>query len=164
MSATDPAVPRRSWLARVWAFVIELWDVLRRARQLPGLSRPAQLDRQDRAQDAGLQGSLGPSVRQHRYPRKIQRQPPRTGTARMGAVQGQRLAGMPQLPQLPVDGHHQAIAARIGGASALPVQWREDLHRLPQGHRPPSAGHARYSGLAIAAPPESVACAERTNG
>ena len=30
--------------------------------------------------------------------------------ARMGAVQGQRLAGMPQLPQRRFDGHHQADA------------------------------------------------------
>src|SRR6266568_3261589 len=37
MSATDPAVPRRSWLARVWAFVIELWDVLRRPSSVFGL-------------------------------------------------------------------------------------------------------------------------------
>ena len=33
---------------------------LRRARDLPGLPRAARLDRQDRAQDAGLQGGLGP--------------------------------------------------------------------------------------------------------
>ncbi len=41
---------------------------LRRARELPGLPRPAQLDRQDRAQDAGLQGGLGPSVRHASIP------------------------------------------------------------------------------------------------
>ena len=51
-----------------------------------------------------------------------------------------------------IDGHHQAVAARFGRASALPVHGREDLHRLPQGHRPPSARHARRSGLAIAPP------------
>ena len=153
MSAVDPAAPRPSWLARMWGFAVELWDVLRRpssvfglgvlvlagfvagvmfwggfntaleltntekfctgchemrdnvfaelktdhpflqplrrARELPGLPRPAQLDRQDRAQDAGLQGSLGPSVRHHRHPREIPRPPARAGAARMGAVQGQ---------------------------------------------------------------------------
>ena len=36
-----------------------LHQPLRRARELPGLPRAAQLDRQDRAQDAGLQGGLG---------------------------------------------------------------------------------------------------------
>jgi NapC/NirT cytochrome c family, N-terminal region len=152
MSAADQDLPRRSWLARLWTFVVELFGVLRRpssvfglgvlvfagfiagvvfwggfntaleltntekfctgchkmrdnvfaelkstihfsnrsgVRAIPRLPCPAQLDRQDRAQDAGLQGSLGPSVRQHRYPREIHRQPPRTGAARMGAVQGQ---------------------------------------------------------------------------
>ena len=43
----------------------------------------------------------------------------------------------------------QAVAAGLGGASALPVHQREDLHRLPQGHRPSSARHARRPGLAI---------------
>src|SRR5882724_12994966 len=38
MSAIDPAAPRRSWLARVWAFVIELWDVLRRPSSVVGVS------------------------------------------------------------------------------------------------------------------------------
>ena len=40
-------------------------------------------------------------------------------------------------------------------ASALPVHRREDLHRLPQGHRPPSARHARRAGLAIARAPNT---------
>ena len=44
---------------------------VRRARELSGLPRPAQLDRQDRAQDAGLQGGLGPSVRHHRHREKF---------------------------------------------------------------------------------------------
>ena len=51
---------------------------LRRARELPGLPRAAQLDRQDRAQDAGLEGSLGPAVRHHRYAREVRR---RTGSS-----------------------------------------------------------------------------------
>jgi cytochrome c-type protein NapC len=37
MSALDPATPRRSWLARIWAFVVELWDVLRRPSSVFGL-------------------------------------------------------------------------------------------------------------------------------
>ena len=123
MSAADPAAPRRSWLARLWAFRRRIvgraapaefgvrarragvrrlrrrrgvlgrlqhragidqhreilhrlprdarqrvrgaevhhpfLQPLRRARELPGLPRSAQLDRQDRAQDAGLEGGLG---------------------------------------------------------------------------------------------------------
>ena len=85
---------------------------LRRARDLPGLPRAARLDRQDRAQDAGVEGGLGPSVRHDRYAREIRRSPARTGAARMGALEGQRLAGMPQLPQRRVDGHHPAVATR----------------------------------------------------
>jgi cytochrome c-type protein NapC len=37
MSALDQAAPRRSWLARIWAFVVELWDVLRRPSSVFGL-------------------------------------------------------------------------------------------------------------------------------
>ena len=37
MSAADPAEPRRSWLARVWSFIVELWDVLRRPSSVFGL-------------------------------------------------------------------------------------------------------------------------------
>ena len=49
------------------------------------------------------------------------------------------------------DGHHQAVAARFGRTSALPVHRRKDLHRLPQGHCASFARHARRPGLAIAA-------------
>ena len=35
------------------------------------------------------------------------------------------------------------------GARALPVHRREDLHRLPQGHRPPAAEHVRRPGMAM---------------
>ena len=37
MSAADPAAPRRSWLARLWGFVVEFWDVLRRPSSVFGL-------------------------------------------------------------------------------------------------------------------------------
>ena len=37
MSAVEPAAARRSWLARTWAFVVELWDVLRRPSSVFGL-------------------------------------------------------------------------------------------------------------------------------
>ncbi|MEO8322334.1 MAG: cytochrome C, partial [Bradyrhizobium sp.] len=37
MSAVDPATPRPSWLARLWAFIVELWNVLRRPSSVFGL-------------------------------------------------------------------------------------------------------------------------------
>jgi hypothetical protein len=37
MSAVDPAAPRRSWLARLWNFIVELWGVLRRPSSVFGL-------------------------------------------------------------------------------------------------------------------------------
>ena len=38
MSAVDdPAAPRRSWLVRLWNFIVELWDVLRRPSSVFGL-------------------------------------------------------------------------------------------------------------------------------
>ena len=46
-------------------------------------------------------------------------------------------------------GHHQAVAARLHGSPALPLHGREDLHRLPQGHRASSARHARRPRLAV---------------
>ena len=37
MSAVDPSAPRPSWLARIWNFIVELWDVLRRPSSVFGL-------------------------------------------------------------------------------------------------------------------------------
>ena len=48
-----------------------------------------------------------------------------------------------------VDGPDEAEPARGLGARALPVHRREDLHRLPQGHRPQAAGHVRRAGMAV---------------
>ena len=117
-----------------------LHQPLRRARDLPGLPRPARLDRQDRAQDAGLEGGLGPHLRHDRHARKIPRAPARARAARMGAAEGERLARMPQLPQRAVDGHHQAGAARRRRASSASCSRGEKTcidchkgiaHRLP---------------------------------
>jgi hypothetical protein len=102
------------------------------------LSRAVQLDRQDRAQgmiDISERSSIIASSRRCTNGR---------GSSR------QRIAGMPQLSQRSVDGHHPAVAARFGRAPALPVHRRENLHRLPQGHRPPSTRYARRPGLAAA--------------
>ena len=46
-----------------------LHQPLGRARDLPGLPRAARLDRQDRPQDAGLEGSLGQDLRHDQHAR-----------------------------------------------------------------------------------------------
>src|SRR3954471_18268133 len=56
---------------------------------------------------------------------------------------------MPQLPFGPVDGSNQAKPPRGGGARAVHVHGREDLHRLPQRHRAQTAEHVRRSGMAV---------------
>ncbi len=107
------------------------------------------------------QGGLGQDLRHHQHPREIPRSPPRAGRARMGTTQGQRFAGMPQLPQLRVHGLHPAERARAADALHRPGQRRSHLHRLPQGDRPPPAGHDRGEGLV--APPADRA-ARRNQG
>ena len=74
---------------------------------------------------------------------KFQRQAAGARPARVGALQGQRLARVPQLPQLRVHGLHAPERARAEHALDLPGQQGEDLHRLPQGHRAPAAAHSR---------------------
>src|SRR3954468_18173981 len=37
MSAVDRPAPRRAWPVRIWAFIVELWDVLRRPSSVFGL-------------------------------------------------------------------------------------------------------------------------------
>src|SRR5687768_14579418 len=59
----------------------------------------------------------------------------------MGAHGGQRLARMPQLPRIPGDGLHETEQARRRCPLEHARQGRAHLHRLPQGHRPPAAGH-----------------------
>ncbi len=58
--------------------------------------------------------SSAPSTRRE----KFQAHAARAGAARMGALQGQRLAGVPQLPQLRVDGLHAPERARAEHALA----------------------------------------------
>ena len=74
-------------------------------------------------------------------PEKFQRQAARARPARVGALQGQRFARVPQLPQLRVHGLHAPERARAEHALDLPGEQGEDLHRLPQGHRPQAAAH-----------------------
>ena len=69
-----------------------LHQPLGRPRQLPGLPRPARVDGEDRAQDAGQQGGVGPHLRLDRYPRQVRGPAPHAGRARVGADEGQRLA------------------------------------------------------------------------
>ena len=74
---------------------------------------------------------------------------PGTGDSRMGPHEGQRLPGMPQLPQRAIDGYYPAKSARRRSPSAISVHGSEDLYRLPQRHRPPSARYAQCSRLAV---------------
>src|SRR5690349_13234106 len=67
----------------------------------------------------------------------------------MVADEGERFARVPQLSQRAVDGHHQAVAARLCGTPAIPFHRPENLHRLPQGHRAQTARHARRAGVAM---------------
>jgi cytochrome c-type protein NapC len=65
---------------------------------------------------------------------------------RVGADEGQRFARMPQLPQLRCHGRRKAEAARFEDAQDRHCR-EEDLHRLPQGHRPHEAeGHEGRRG------------------
>ena len=89
-----------------------LLQPLRRARLLPRLPRAARMDRQDRPQDAGLEGGLGQDLRHHQHAAQIPRPSPRAGPARMGAAEGERQPGMPQLPFVGGDGPVQADGAR----------------------------------------------------
>ena len=82
--------------------------------------------------------SSAPSTRREKFRDKRLELAP----ARMGALQGQRFAGMPQLPQLRVDGLHAAERARAEHALDLSGEQGKDLHRLPQGHRAPAAVHS----------------------
>ena len=65
----------------------------------------------------------------------------------MGTAQGQRQPGMPQLPFDSGDGPVEADRARRCDPHAFPAPRQGDLHRLPQGDRPPVAGHDRRARL-----------------
>jgi nitrite reductase (NO-forming)/hydroxylamine reductase len=72
----------------------------RRARHLPRLPRAQGVGAEDAAQDPGLARTVGQDDRQHRHAREVRGQAPASGRARVGAHEGQRLARVPQLPQL----------------------------------------------------------------
>jgi nitrate reductase NapA len=129
--------------------VFPLHQPLRRARQVQRLPRAAQLDQQDGAQDAGVQGSLGQGLRHHRHAGEVRRHAPHAGRARMGAAEGQQLAGVPQLPPVRVHGLHAPEPARQRRAQHRARRRAEDLHRLPQGHRAQAARHVRRGNGAL---------------
>ena len=60
------------------------------------------------------------------------------GAARVGRDEGERFAGVPQLPLLGGDGSAQA-ATRAPQEDGDRPEGGQDVHRLPQGHRPPAA-------------------------
>src|SRR5262245_3699412 len=50
---------------------------------------------------------------------------------------------MPQLPPVRFDGPDAPVAPRRVDPPELPRHGQEHVHRLPQGHRAPAAGHDR---------------------
>ena len=118
----------------------------------PDCHVPHELDRQDRAQDAGLQGGLGQDLRHHQHPRKISRSAARAGACTNGRALRPTIRWNAATATAPNRWTSPSRSPRaVGRAPALPVHRRKDLHRLPQGHRPPPARHARRSRLAVAA-------------
>src|SRR4030095_4059740 len=107
-----------------------------------------------REPDGGLEGGVGFHLRYHQHAREIRRQAARARGARMGALQGERLARVPQLPRVPVHGLHAPEQARRRRALHLAREGRQDLHRLPQGHRPPTSRHGRPMTRRPATTPE----------
>ena len=61
-----------------------LHQPLRRARDLSRLPRAARLDRQDRPQDAGLEGGLGQDLRHDQHAREVPRAPAGAGASTNG--------------------------------------------------------------------------------
>ena len=84
------------------------------------------------------QGGLGQDLRHHQHAGEVRGQAPRTGRARMAPAQGQRQPGMPQLPQLRIDGLHP-----------------------PERPRRPDARHA--TGLAASGPASTATRASPTS-
>src|SRR5215212_1418799 len=107
------------------------------------------MDEQDRPQDASLEGGLGACLRLDRHAREVPGAAQALGRARVGAHESQRLARMPQLPFGTIDGPEQAEPARGRRARTLHVYRRENLHRLPQGHRAQVAEHVRRARMAV---------------
>ena len=124
-----------------------LHQPLRRARQVLRLPCAARLDRQDGAQDAGVEGSLGQDLRHDRHAREVRREAARARPARVGAVQGQRLARVPQLPRLRLHGLHAAEPARAEHALDVPRTGEKTCIDCHKGiaHRLPDVGTASAS-------------------
>jgi hypothetical protein len=86
MSTAAPVAPRRSWLARIWTFVVDLWEVLRRPSSVFGLGMLAQTSEMGRGKNIRrrfppvvLDGSAlhgaGPFIARLSVPRKSQIRP-----------------------------------------------------------------------------------------
>jgi hypothetical protein len=69
-----------------------------------------------------------------RHAREIRGAPSDDGRARLGTHEGSRLQGMPQLPRLQDHGPGEAEGP-LGDQTRRRHRRRQDLHRLPQGHR-----------------------------
>ena len=103
------------------------------------------------AKDETLNGGMGQYLRNLRYAVKFRGHATRARPPRMGAFQGERLTGMPELSQLRLHGLHATERPRPEHAFDLPGKQGKDLHRLPQGHcaqappHPAGSGAYRYS-------------------
>ena len=135
-----------------------LHQPLRRAGHLLQLPCAARLDRQDGAQDAGLQGGLGQDIRHHRHAGEVPRQAARAGAARVGAIQGERLAGVPQLPSIrSMDFTRQSVRAQNMHSTYLANKEKTCIdchkgiaHRLP--HIPAGEAPTDTPGQVVPAP------------
>ena len=114
---------------------------LRRTRDLPGLPCPEGLDAEGHPQDPGVQRGMGEAVRHDRYAGEIPGAAGCDGRGRMGDDEGEGNPRMPQLPHLRGDGFQHQQNADDAPRMNQGLDQRADLHRLPQGHRPPSARH-----------------------
>ena len=116
---------------------------------VPACAPPARLPRAARLTDKiarKMQASkgLGQDLRHHQHPREVPRRAPGAGHPRVDPAQGQRFARVPQLPRLRLDGPDPAGEPGGPHPPHLPGDRAGDLHRLPQGHRPPPAAHGRH--------------------
>ena len=216
MSAVDPAAPQPSWLKRLWNFIVELWDVLRRPSSVfalgtlvfagfvagiifwGGFNTALEVTNTEKfctgchemrdnvfaelkstihfSNRSGVRASCPDCHVPHNWTDKIARKMQASkevwghlfGTidtrekfrdhrlelalhewARFKANDSLECRNCHSAESMDIT--KQSPRASIG-ASALPVHRREDLHRLPQGHRPSFARHERRAGLAVTLP------------
>jgi hypothetical protein len=81
--------------------------------------------------------------------RNMRSLPSDNGRARVGTHEGSRLEGMPQLPRLQDHGPGEAKGP-VGDQTRRRHRRRQDLHRLPQGHRAQAGSSEEGPGASTA--------------